>query len=130
MKAGEEILSRIEFNLLDEWFKEITKEYNGKIDLIVHILSKPKIAFERMKIRQRSEEKDVSFELIKKLHSLHENWLTNKLEYCPAPVLVLDADKDLNYMKNEAFKVLKLLRNLKPSNTTNEIESESEIKLV
>jgi hypothetical protein len=34
------------------------------------------------------------------------------LEPCPAPVLILDADKDLNYVKNEADKILKLLRNL------------------
>jgi deoxyadenosine/deoxycytidine kinase len=122
MAAGEEILTKEDYYVLDAWFQEISKEISNKIDLIIYMQSKPKTCFERMQKRKRPEEDEVDFELIKKLHILHDKWLIKKLEPCPAPVLIFDADQDLNYFRNEAKKVLNLLRSLnsKP-NPSNEI---------
>lgn len=35
----------------------------------------PEVAYQRIKARNRSEEKYVSFEYIKHLHELHDKWL-------------------------------------------------------
>jgi deoxyadenosine/deoxycytidine kinase len=112
METGKDSLSPEEYLVLNEWYKEIDKELGKDIALIIYIRAKPSTSYSRMKIRGRTEESSVSLDLIKKLYTQHENWLIKKLEPCPAPVLILDADKDLNYVKNEADKILKLLRNL------------------
>lgn len=54
-----------------------------------------------MKERARSEESCVPLEYLKQLHDLHENWLIHGLFERPAPVLVLDANLDLNNIAAE-----------------------------
>lgn len=41
----------------------------------VYLKTDPEVAYQRIKTRNRSEEKDVPFEYIKHLHELHEKWL-------------------------------------------------------
>ncbi|KAL8597677.1 hypothetical protein ACOMHN_012644 [Nucella lapillus] len=63
---------------------------------MVYLRASPETCHERIKIRNRSEESCVSLEYLQDLHTLHENWLMNKTTgHLPAPVLVIDADKDM-----------------------------------
>lgn len=42
---------------------------------LVYLRTDPEVAYQRIKTRNRSEEKDVPFEYIKNLHELHDKWL-------------------------------------------------------
>ena len=44
----------------------------------------------------RSEESVISIEYLRELHDLHEKWLMDGEDEVPAPVLVVDADQDIN----------------------------------
>lgn len=51
------------------------KLYNVFNYLTVYLRTDPEVAYQRIKDRNRSEEKDVPFEYIKHLHELHDKWL-------------------------------------------------------
>ena len=61
----------------------------------------PEIVYERMMKRARSEESCVPIEYLRELHELHENWLIHGANKRPAPVLVLDANLDLDNIGQE-----------------------------
>lgn len=101
-------LSQLEYNILDKWFNYLV--LNGEntdketdysllsqpkgvnIDLIIYLRCSPQHVMDRIRIRSRDEEKNISFNYIKSLHDLHERWLINKEFPVPAPVLVLDTN--------------------------------------
>lgn len=105
-------LTRLEYVILDKWFKHLVLthddcdykqnkeiEYNllskpsgVNIDLIVYLRCQPQRVMERIKHRSRAEEKDISYDYVKSLHDLHEDWLMNAKYPVPAPVLVLDTN--------------------------------------
>ena len=106
-----------EYEVLDEWFKFATNDsaLDLKVDLIIYLKTTPEKvilyfhilfcftiglpqALERINIRARSEENQIPLEYLKQLHDLHESWLVDQKYPLPAPVLVIDADKDLQEM--------------------------------
>lgn len=55
-----------------------------------------------MKTRARKEESLVSLEYLKQLHNIHDEWLYYQTLFTvPAPVLVLDGNKNLEEMVKE-----------------------------
>lgn len=107
-------LSRLEYVILDKWFKHLVlgsdesicdKDSNkeleyellsrpreAKIDLIVYLRCSPQKVMDRIRVRSRTEEREISFDYINSLHTLHEDWLIRGKYPVPAPVLVLDTD--------------------------------------
>lgn len=122
-------LSRLEYIILDKWFKHLVLAGNDNyaldslnatlddsqaetinnankdleysllsrpkginVDLIIYLKCSPEKVMNRIKLRSRAEEKDISFDYIKSLHNLHEDWLIAKKFPVPAPVLVLDTN--------------------------------------
>lgn len=110
-------LSRLEYVILDKWFKHLVlngrddelldvpksevkeREYSMlsqptgiNLDLIIYLRCKPQKVMDRIKVRSRKEEKDISIEYIQSLHDLHEDWLVNGKFPVPAPVLILDTN--------------------------------------
>lgn len=104
-------LSRLEYVILDKWFKHLVLngqsydetdenlEYNllsqpsgVGIDLIIYLRCGPQELMDRIRARSRDEEKDISYDYIKSLHQLHEDWLMAGKFPVPAPVLVLDTN--------------------------------------
>lgn len=75
----------LEYNLL-------SKPTGINVDLIIYLRCTPEKVMNRIKLRSRAEEKDISFEYVKSLHDLHEDWLMNKKFPVPAPVLILDTN--------------------------------------
>lgn len=83
-----------EYAVLDAWYKWLIRNVKIESDLIsmekkkdllntviyiicflVYLRTDPEVAYQRIKARNRSEEKDVPLEYIKHLHELHDNWL-------------------------------------------------------
>ena len=96
------LMPQPDFVALDEWFNWIVKNHNVAGDLIVYLRTTPDVVHKRMLARARTEESCVPLEYLEKLHQLHENWLYHKTSFtCSAPVLVIDANKDLSNMADE-----------------------------
>ncbi|XP_055622385.1 deoxynucleoside kinase isoform X3 [Toxorhynchites rutilus septentrionalis] len=89
------------YNVLQEWYDFIQTNIHIQADLIVYLRTSPEIVYERMKKRARSEESCVPLKYLQELHELHENWLIHGAYPRAAPVLVLDADLDLNNISSE-----------------------------
>ncbi|XP_045481582.1 deoxynucleoside kinase-like isoform X2 [Harmonia axyridis] len=101
----DELLSKPSAAVIDEWFQWLTKNTPINVDLIVYLRSSPEVVYRRMMERNRSEEKSVPFEYLESLHQLHEEWLYYKtLHHCPARVLTLDANLDLESIEEEYGK--------------------------
>jgi deoxyadenosine/deoxycytidine kinase len=72
---------------------------------IIYLRSTPTICADRIKIRNREEEKNITLQYLQELHSAHELWLMNKPN-----VLILDCDKDFEHdivYKNELIDKVK-----------------------
>ena len=105
-------LEREEYVVLNECFKYLIEtDKTTSIDLILYLRIDPSIAYDRIKSRDREEEKDISLEYLKSLNDCHENWLTGRDNHkiLPAPVIIIDANKEINEMENEYKKLLKLI---------------------
>ncbi|XP_065332189.1 deoxynucleoside kinase-like [Cloeon dipterum] len=84
--------------VLDEWYKWICETQDVNADLIVYLYTTPETAYERIKERNRNEEKKISMDYIRTLHDLHEKFIRSGLtkRFCKAPVIEIDANKDLS----------------------------------
>ncbi|XP_018566581.1 deoxynucleoside kinase-like [Anoplophora glabripennis] len=99
------ILSEASAAVIDEHFQWLINNPNTAADLIVYLRTSPEIAYERIIERSRVEEKFISIDYLRELHNIHEEWLFYKnLHYCPAPVIVLNADLDKSSIEEEYQK--------------------------
>ncbi|XP_037084831.1 thymidine kinase 2, mitochondrial-like [Pollicipes pollicipes] len=96
------LMSAPEYAVLDQWFQWITTNVDVKPDLIVYLRSSPEVVAERIRRRARDEERAIPDSYLRALHELHEDWLVRRCRFSlPCSVLVLDADKDLQMLKEE-----------------------------
>ena len=61
----------------------------------VYLQTDPEVALRRVKERSRGEEHLINEQYIQDLHHLHEDWLTHQKFPVHAPVVVVDANKDI-----------------------------------
>ncbi|KAL1494974.1 hypothetical protein ABEB36_010472 [Hypothenemus hampei] len=95
-------LHSADYTVLDQWYKWLRTNVDISLDLIVYLRSSPAVVYERMKARGRPEESGVSLEYLQQLHDSHEQWLmTDDERFNTIPVLVLDADKSLEEIKQQ-----------------------------
>ncbi|XP_075217087.1 thymidine kinase 2, mitochondrial-like isoform X2 [Lycorma delicatula] len=93
------LLEKPEYITLCEWYDWIEKNMDINLDLIVYLRSSPEVVFNRMQLRNRPEESTVSLDYLTDLHRQYEKWLMEcELNLLPAPVVVLDVDRDLKYV--------------------------------
>ncbi|XP_046662371.1 LOW QUALITY PROTEIN: deoxynucleoside kinase-like [Homalodisca vitripennis] len=96
------VLAPPSYAVLDEWFQWIVKNFDTHGDLIVYLRTEPEVVYQRMKSRARTEEAQVPLEYLQQLHQMHDDWLLHKSVFsCPAPVIVIDANKELSDMMEE-----------------------------
>ncbi|XP_022808333.1 thymidine kinase 2, mitochondrial-like [Stylophora pistillata] len=105
-KSG--MMSKVEHSVHNEWFNWITKQQQPHLDLIIYLKTSPETCMERIKARNRSEEKTIPMELLNALHERHEEWLIQGKFPVPAPVMVVDGNRDLEemitfYKKNDQY---------------------------
>lgn len=91
----DDLMAAPEYAVLDAWYKWLIENVKIKCDLIsmniiidtfiqgvnilfyfpVYMRLDPEVAFQRIKNRNRFEEKDITYEYIQHLHELHDKWL-------------------------------------------------------
>lgn len=88
-----------ELAVLNEWHDWLESTMDLKLDLIVYLRTTPEVAYERMRVRNRKEEAGAPLSYLQSLHTAYEEWLIQrKFGDIKAPILVLDADQDLDEM--------------------------------
>jgi len=104
MRSGKMPLS--EYEVLSSWFDFLitSPQVDLGVDLIVYMRTSPEVALTRLMERGRGEEHLIAKQYIDDLHQLHEDWLVHGKHALPAPVIVVDADKDLEEMKEVFIK--------------------------
>ncbi|GFN90435.1 thymidine kinase 2, mitochondrial-like [Plakobranchus ocellatus] len=97
-----QLIPSVDYSILKEYHKWVDQHEDIQVDLIVYLRASPEICADRMRKRNRSEEAGVPLEYLQALHRLHDDWLLHgKRGKLPAPVLVLDANKDLSELQQE-----------------------------
>jgi len=91
-------MSSLEWTLYQEWFGWFFADHVQKPDGFIYLRTTPQTCHNRLKKRNRSEEKEVPLAYLKQLHEKHENWLIHKKELDfyvqDVPVLILECDKE------------------------------------
>lgn len=92
----------VDHSVLEEWYQWLLANENVNVDLVVYLRASPEICYERLKKRNREEESTVPLSYLTTLHDLHEDWLVKQTSgRVPAPVLVLDANKDISLLRKD-----------------------------
>jgi deoxyadenosine/deoxycytidine kinase len=68
----------------------------------VYLRSSPDLCFERLQRRKRPEERPISLGYLQELHESYERWLLQTKT--PVPVLVIDANKELDIVKQDYIR--------------------------
>ncbi|CAN2389481.1 deoxycytidine metabolic process [Pristimantis euphronides] len=96
-KSGK--MPEVDYAVLTEWFNWIIKNIDLSVDLIVYLRTSPETCYQRLKMRCREEERVIPLEYLYAIHGLYEEWLIKQSSFpVPAPVLVIDADKNMEEM--------------------------------
>ncbi|XP_029464044.1 thymidine kinase 2, mitochondrial isoform X2 [Rhinatrema bivittatum] len=89
-------MPEVDYAVLTEWFDWIIGNIDISVDLIVYLQTSPETCYRRLKTRCREEEKTIPMEYLEAIHHLHEEWLIKQTRFpVPAPVLVIEADNDM-----------------------------------
>lgn len=81
-------LSEIEWQCYNTWFNFFNKKI--QLSAIIYINTDPKINFERIKIRNRSSEKNIPIEYLENLNKYHNDWILND----SVPTCICDGNID------------------------------------
>uniref|UniRef100_X1YYT3 Deoxynucleoside kinase domain-containing protein n=1 Tax=Capitella teleta TaxID=283909 RepID=X1YYT3_CAPTE len=95
------VMPELEYIVLTRWFDHIIQNEDCSPDLIVYLQTNPEVLHERIRKRCRKEESGIPMDYLQDLHNLHEDWLIHQTHFSvPCPVLVLDANLELQDMLN------------------------------
>jgi len=83
-------LTEAEFALSTEWFQFLETNFNIDLDLIVYLRTSPELVFDRIKKRNRAEEKNITLEQLQKIDRFYEDWIMTS----NCQVVVIDANQD------------------------------------
>lgn len=91
-------MSSLEWRLYQEWFEWLVYEYTTVPSAFIYLRTDPHVCFDRIKKRNRSEEREVGFDYLALLHKRHEEWLIHKKDIpetiAKIPVLVLECNEE------------------------------------
>jgi deoxyadenosine/deoxycytidine kinase len=101
-------MTALEWKLYQEWFSWLTESYVPSLKGFIYLQTDPKICYNRLKKRNRTEEKSVSLDYLTMIHEKHESWLIGQKDLEKSiqnvPVLVLGCDKDFENDHDEQLK--------------------------
>lgn len=84
--------------ILRDWENHLTETTPTNIDVIIYLRTKPEISWERLRGRNRSEEKNLTLDYVRILHVLYDQWLSR---YEEAKVITINANQDIYSMMAE-----------------------------
>lgn len=98
-------ISDVQFNILDSWYNSLCDNHKEdvSVDRIVYLRSDPRVAYQRLKRRNRSEETDTTLAYLEELHKLYDDWLikrTNDKQNDETEVIVINADANIETNPN------------------------------
>jgi deoxyadenosine/deoxycytidine kinase len=97
MLRDDRMLGSLEFTMYNLWSnfydKYIAK--NNKKN-IIYLRCDPIVAFDRIQIRGRKEEKDIPMDYLNSLHKYHERWIEKEIKFKKSNVLILDWNENMN----------------------------------
>lgn len=103
-----EVISPLEWQLYQDWFEWLVETQNYIPDGFIYLKTDPKICYQRMTNRNRSEESTISLDYLTMIHQKHEDWLINKTGIpsylTKVPVLSLECDTDFEFNEVELQK--------------------------
>lgn len=89
-------MSEIEYKVFQRHYNQMLKMLDlSKIEGLIYLRVDPKICFERISTRNRSEENLISLEYLQKLHESHEDFISSY----DGTVLIIDDNDDINLSK-------------------------------
>lgn len=95
------LMSGLEWQIYQEWFSWLVENYTQKPAGFIYLKTSPRVCYDRLVKRGRSEEAAVSLDYLISLHNKHEDWLIqghDVTDYLKdVPVLVLDCDADFEH---------------------------------
>ncbi len=87
------------------------------LDLVVYLRTQPEVSYGRMRARDRKEESGAPLSYLQHLHTAYEEWLMDgKFGRMGGgtPILVLDANKDLEHMNAVYRNIRDVIRGVEP----------------
>jgi deoxyadenosine/deoxycytidine kinase len=104
------LMNALEWKLYQEWFSWLVEGYVAQPAGFIYLRTSPDICYERLKKRNRSEERNVTIEYLNTIHIKHEHWLIKRLDISSVeeqvPVLVLSVDKDFEHDQDEQLRLM------------------------
>jgi deoxyadenosine/deoxycytidine kinase len=107
MESG--VLNPLEWSVYSDWHSFLLEALPVQLDGFIYLKKSPEECMKRLHQRNRMEEKDVSIDYLKALHTCHEEWLVTKSykshpSIADAPVLILESNPDLLDPENDDKK--------------------------
>lgn len=99
-------LNEIEKNVYDTWFYWLENKLERKPNAIFYLKAAPEICMDRIHIRNRQEETNITLDYIKSIHEKHEEWLNDK-EYQGIPVYIIDNNGNPENAYQQVMSILK-----------------------
>ncbi len=91
-------LSELEWHVYLQWFNFLVTGRCKPPQGFIYLRTDPEVAYNRIKVRDRSAEKTISFDYIKQINDCHEDFLVHKkgllAELTEVPVLILDGNEE------------------------------------
>lgn len=88
-------ISEIEHKMYNLWYDFYHDYVRKETDnIIVYLRCEPHVAYERIKKRNRIEEKDITLEYLSDVHRYHEEWLNNTNN---DNIIIIDCNRDFEH---------------------------------
>lgn len=108
-------ITNLEWLMYCQWYDWLIENHVRPFNGIIYLQVDPKISFDRVYLRNRSEESGIPFDYISLLHEYHEDWLVRKNniseKIAKIPVLTLDCNKDFEHTEEEWKKLVTSVNN-------------------
>jgi len=105
MLYDDNVLSDLEHKMYELWCDFYQKNIDSGEEYIIYLRCDPNTAYERIKKRNREEEKNITLEYLEKLHKYHEMWLSSKEN-----VLIIDCDREFEMDKTYQNEIINMVK--------------------
>ena len=99
-------MNRVENTSYFTWFDWLESRMMRRPDGIIYLYATPEVCFDRIHIRNRSEEQGVPLEYLRTIHTKHEEWL-RKPDYKGVPIYIIDNNGSKDSTYEQTLQIIK-----------------------